>query len=136
MTLYELTGKESGIIVYENNSVAAVNWLDMGDNQFPMLSPFGCDMIGWPEDSDVFANVKKEHVDDFRVLIPGSIWLTGEVSEDGTQIADTNLDIVYDPHNDFLVLFVGDPDYYAGFYGASVYRLTDDKLIICPDLWD
>lgn len=133
MNLEQLTGHESGIIIYGDVSVAAVNWLNMGDDMVPMLSPFGGEMIGWPEERP-FDNAKHKRAHDWRELLPGSVWLTNETDEDGNRIADTDLDIVYDRHQDIVRSYL-DPDYCSGDFEANVYTLDDGRIIIAPDMW-
>ena len=134
MNLEKLTGNESGIILYGDKTVAAVNWCNMGDDMFPMLSPFGGEMIGWPEERP-FDNVKHKRVHDWRELLPGSVWLTEETDEDGNRIADTDLDIVYDKYQDIARACL-DPDYCGGDFEANVYTLADGRIIIAPDMWN
>lgn len=131
MTLMDLTGQESGIIVYEGNAVAVVNWQSMGENQFPMFGPLAGMMLGWPESEDVFDGVETEHVQDIRDVIPGKVWLTGETDGDGNRVADTDLDIVHDANADLARLFLVDTEPTAG----TVYTLADGRCVIAPDGW-
>lgn len=137
MTLYELTGNESGIIVYdeEKKSVAAVNWLTAEEDTLPMLSPFGYDMIDFPQDEGWADILSEERVDDFRSVLPGSIWITEEKDEAGNPVADTDLDIVYDPHNDFANAFLAPEETYGKYLGATVYKLACGVTIIVPEMW-
>ena len=126
MTLMELTGHESGIIVYGDHTVGVFNWGTYDDNQLPVLSPIGTPMA-WPEGDDVFVGVTESHLDDFRSEIPGSIWKEDE-------LVDTDLDIVYDENNDLVRLFFENLDPME--YNGTVYTLHDGRKIIAPDMWN
>lgn len=69
-----------------------------------------------------------------RAALPGSIWLTDEVDDDGTPIADCDMDIVSDENNDLPRLFLAadlDPDELV----AHVYTLDDGTKVIAPAMW-
>ena len=133
MTLLDLTNHEAGIIIYENrHSVAAVNWGTIGDDLYPILSPIGS-MMSWPMEDGWKSRVQRSHVDDFRTILPGSVWSTGKKDSEGNPIADTDLDIVYDPFGDFVRAFL-DPDYIDGDFSASVYSF-DGITVIAPFMW-
>lgn len=136
MTLIELTGHASGIILYGGSTVAAVFWGDCDDDQIPILSPLGR-MMPWNEAPGVFDDTTWERVEDWREVLPGSVWLTDEVDKDGVRIADTDLDIVYDDFNDILAAFMGvTPDGQPqDDFEAIVYTLKDGRKIIAPDMW-
>lgn len=134
MTIYELTNHESGVIIYGGNAVAAVNWSSFGDDQIPMLSPLGGQMIGWTEDG-IFDDVQCRRVSDWRKLLPGSVWLAEETDNDGARIADTDMDIVFDQFSDFVRAFLDD-DYCDGDFEATIYDISDGRSIIVPDIWN
>lgn len=116
--------------------MAAVFWGACDDNQIPILSPFG-EMMPWNEAPGVFDDTTWERVEDWREVLPGSVWLTDEVDKDGVRIADTDLDIVYDDFNDILAAFMGvTPDGQPqDDFEAIVYTLKDGRKIIAPDMW-
>lgn len=137
MTLMELTHHEAGIILYGEKTVAAVNWMSCDDDQIPVLSPFGT-MMPWNEAAGVFDDATFERVKDWRKVLPGSVWLTDEVDEDGLDIAHTDLDIVHDKFGDILAAFTGrQPDGQTQVdFEAVVYTLKDGRKIITPDTWN
>lgn len=134
MTIYELTNHESGVILYGGNTVAAVNWSNLDDDQIPMLSPFGGQMIGWTEEG-IYDDVSYRRVSDWRKLLPGSVWLTEETDNDGSRIADTDMDIVFDLFSDFVRAFLDDT-YCDGDFEATVYDISEGRSIIVPDMWN
>ena len=129
MTLAELTGHESGIICYGEDTVAVFNWSSCGEDQFPALDPFGFGAFPWDEEEGWADGVTKERTNDFRDILPGSIWLTEATDETGTKIADTDLNILYDQNSDLLQAFLAPKISLA----ADVFRLSDGRLIITPD---
>ena len=134
MTLCDLTRHESGIVVYGGNTVAVYNWSRCDDDQMPVLYPPDL-ALSQPVTPLAFETATVEHIDDIRTLIPGTVWMTDEVDEDGNEIADTDLDIVYDLNYDLLRLFCDTsltPEDYAG----SAYTLPDGCRIIAPDNWN
>lgn len=130
MTLQELTGHESGIVIYEDGSVAVYNWISCSENELPIVFPIPMP-INWPEAEDVFDDVTAKHVDDIRDEIPGTIWIEEDV---GDEDLVTDLDIVYDENNDLVRLFLEqlEPCDYMG----TVYTLKDGRKIIAPDEWN
>ena len=133
MTLMELTEQESGIVVYDwtDKSVAVMNWCNAGDDMIPLLSPLGDQLIAWPQGDGVFDGATERWTDDVRKELPGSIWLTGKQKKDGSMVADTDMDVVYDELGDLLELFLGSNAPTAG----TVYTLKDGRRIIAPDGW-
>ena len=132
MTLYELTGQESGIIIYGGNSVAVDNWASLNDNCMPFQ--FAGGMIGMPQEEGYFDDAKVSVVEDWRNTLPGSVWLTGETDEEGKRLVDTDLDIVADPNGDIPSAFL--PENTDGDYSAKVYCLTSGITIIAPIGWN
>ena len=138
MTLNELTGHEAGIILYGGNAVAVCNWGSCDDDQIPyFLAPIG--MIPFPgseKEGYLTEGVTSEHVEDVRTLLPGSVWLEDDSdSEEGSKVADTDLDIVFDGNGDLIRLFC-DETLEACDYEGTIYRLRDGKAIIAPDMWN
>ena len=97
----------------------------------PLLSPLGDQLIAWPQGDGVFDGATERWTDDVRKELPGSIWLTGKQKKDGSMVADTDMDIVYDELGDLLELFLGSNAPTAG----TVYTLKDGRRIIAPDGW-
>ena len=114
MTLMELSKKESGIIVFENGDIIVANWMSAGDDQLPLLSPFGNDLINFPfADGTIEAAAgTAREVDDIRDELP-----------DGGVV-------VYDYNNDIPALLKS-----AEPTGGTVYTLEDGKKIIAPYDW-
>lgn len=134
MTPMELTGHESGIICYGENKVAVVNWSSCGETQIPLLDPFGLGMINFPEGENIYDGAEARRVDDVRAELPGTVWLTGDTAEDGTRIADTDMDIVWDASGDILTLLLDDT-LTADDLRGTVYALKDGRKLIVPCNW-
>lgn len=132
-TLMDLTGQESGILIYGENGVIVTNWCNYDKNRMPLLSPFGV-LMPWPEEEGVFHGAQRRFAQDIRTEIPGSVWLTDETKDDGTRIADTDLDIVSDENNDIIRLFLDDLT--ADDYEGYIYTLRDGRKIIAPSTWN
>lgn len=125
MTVYELTGQESGIVVYDSGETLVVNWSQYDDNRLPKV--FGAlGAFGWPEDEDIFAGCEKRHVIDIRDEIPGTM----TIDEDGN--VDCDIDIVIDENHDLVEIFLAADEPTAG----EVYTLTDGTKIIAPSDWN
>lgn len=131
------TRHESGIILYGGNTVGVCNWMSCGENEIPMLSPFG-DLLNVPlnveqgdQDQDL---VHIERTDDIRHYIPGSVWLEDdEIS--------TDMDVVYDYNLDLAALFGFGPSApnYEGIenpYSGDIWGLPDGKRVITIDFWN
>ena len=144
MTLEELTGQESSIIVFPpcNNdyrnkrSVGVYNWSSCGDEMLPIM---GLDQsVGLPWKSDMRfleqAEGKGISVDDIRSVLPGTVWVS---AREGEQIrCETDMDIIIDENNALPLLFVGEDgngpkEATPGF----VYTLQDGTKIIAPYRW-
>lgn len=136
MTLRDLTGQESGIIVYAGGEVAVLNWGDIGDNCLPALGPFGT-MLSWPEDGDdmgdVFDGADMRHVDDITGEIDGSIWIDDDEEDDadGNIILGTDLDIICDDNDDLPQVFLAENP-----VSGNVYTLRNGTKVIAPDDWN
>ena len=129
MTLTKLTGQEAGIICYGGKSIAVVNWGSCGDDQLPMLSPFGGEMIPWTEQG-LLDGAKRRVVDDVRDELPGTVWMT-----DGTRTADSDMDIVYDRNCDLIRLFL-DAELTDDDRAGIVYDLQSGRKVIVIPAWD
>lgn len=134
MTLTKLTGQEAGIICYGGKSVAVVNWSSCGDDQIPMLSPFGGEMLPWTEQG-LLAGAKRRVVDDVRDELPGTVWMTDDVAPDGTRTADSDMDIVYDRNCDLIRLFL-DISLTDDDRAGIVYDLRSGRKVIVIPAWD
>lgn len=130
MTLMDLTGHEAGIVIYEDNCVGVCNWGRYDEDRFPVLSPLGLPMP-WPEENCVFDGAKEEFCKDIRAELPGSIWI--EHGEDG-DVANTDLDIVFDEFGDLARLFLDKLDDVE--YEGYVYTLRDGRKVIAPVMWN
>lgn len=133
MTLMELTGKESGIVVYGDLSVGVFNWGRLEDDCLPVVLPMLNMPFGFPNGPGIFADAKTHRFDDVRAELPGTIYLTGEIADDGKEIADTDMDIVCDQEGDLLRLFLEELD--ACEYEGSAYTLQDGTKILTLDMW-
>ena len=147
MTLQELTGQESGIIVfppYNNDyrnrpSVGVYNWSCCGceDEMLPILFLDRYVGIPWKSDMRLLEQAEGEgvSVDDIRSELPGTIWVS---KREGEQIwCETDMDIVIDENNELPLLFVGEDgngpkEVTPGF----VYTLRDGTKIIAPCDWN
>ena len=114
MTLYELTNQESGIIISTTGDVYVANWMSANDDYFPMLSPFGNDLIDFPiaKGSIEAAEKTERYVIDIREELPYR----------GT--------VVYDYNSDIPALIESEEP-----TGGTVYTLENGTKIIAPDGW-
>lgn len=131
MTLRDLTGQESGIIIYESGAVFVVNWMDYGDDMFPVIGFFGR-MMAMPGSAIEPDRIVVETVEDIRAALPGTVWL----DEDGE--LDTDMDVEYDDNGDLPMLWgytedgAQEPTTCAG----TVYRFYDGRVVIAPRSWN
>jgi hypothetical protein len=104
-TLQELTGQESGIVIYHGNGgqpeAVVCNW--SGVNGFPRVDPLGLTVLGLGEDIPA---TDGEPCDDLPALI-------------------ADAEIVFDPNDDI-------PDMIP--LTGTAYRL-DNVLVIAPEGW-
>ena len=121
-TLNELTGQESGIVVYGNKNVLCCNWRGMDNYELPVLSPIG-GLMGWRYDRSLFDGVESRRVDDIRTELPGTVWC-----EDG--VAETDMDILWDYFYEISKLFIDDLK-----VSGTVYEIGDICTVIAPDEW-
>lgn len=129
MTLRELTGKNSGLVLYDRKTVGVYNWENMGENTIPALSPVGLP-INVCQDEDIFVGVREEHVADVRKLFDGIVWYDTIYKDIATDI-----DIVYDANNDITRLFL-DNRLTADDYEGTAYHLANGMIIVAMDAWD
>lgn len=112
MTLYELTARESGIVI-AGNTVIVANWATYDDDRMPMIAPGGFALIQWPEKEGIFDGLETHYTENCRELFP----------EDFE---------AYDRNCDLVELFddteVCDPC-------AHYWTLPDGRIIIAPVDW-
>lgn len=112
MTLFELTGQESGIVIYTNGDTIVCNWsLDCPqENDLPKL--FFGGVVGWDAQEIVLEQTYKvkDWMDEFRKLDK-----------------ERGITVLYDANGD-LICPESDP--------AHIYRLDDGTIIIAPDYWN
>jgi hypothetical protein len=142
MTLLDLTGQESGIVVYEDKAVIVCNWASSCPNGgLPRLAPWGKDLIAWPTE----INVNREyHVADIREALPGTIVEAGK-EEGQTLIEAQGMDLVADYYGDIPALWGWDLGGGVSINRAedgtllptpgNVYKLDDDVIVIAPEGW-
>lgn len=129
MTLQELTGKNSGLVLYDRKTVGVYNWESMGGNTIPALSPVGLP-INTCHSEDVFSGVREEHIDDVRELFDGTVWYDAFYED-----VATDIDVVYDVNNDIARLFL-DNRLTADDYKGTAYYLTNGMIVVAMDAWD
>ena len=143
MTLEELTGQESGIIVFPHEigsqirpSVGVYNWTRCGNEELPIM--FGNDYIGLPYMAEERllerASGSGQPVDDVRDMLPGSVWLSEY--DEGQLVIDSDMNILVDFNNDLPRLFLGADGMGSKEVTAGiVYTLEDGTTIIAPREW-
>jgi hypothetical protein len=119
--LMEITGQESGIVVY-GDSVIVANWASY-ESGLPMMSPFNS-VMEWPaEELEV---TEEYHVDDIREALPGKIVVVG--MEDGKKMVEVeDMEILADQFGDICALWGHD---IGG--GATINTDDDGNLIPTP----
>lgn len=135
-TLYDLTGQEAGIVVYDWDSVGVFNWAECGYGEVPTVLSGLWSPVPYPFFDHGFSVKKKKHLDDIRDAIPGMVWT--EKDESGQIQWETNLDIVYDENSDIKNLFCnnGTGDTQTGAVSGDAFYLDNGFVIIAPDNWD
>lgn len=139
--LQELTGQESGIVIYGDEVIVA-NWSSI--TGLPRMAPGNMGIIGWPDEITV---VKKYDVADIRDILPGTIVEVEDDDEDGIVIEAEDMDIVEDYNGDIPALW----GYDLGLPGntlvkrdengnlaptsGTAYVLEEGVIVIAPDGW-
>lgn len=132
--LFVDTNHEAGIILYGDGTVGVFNWGQFDDGFIPMVGLVGL-VVPWPfaagEDVDL---VHVAHVDDVREYLPGAVWM----GEDGLE---TDLDIVYDEHDDIPALWGFGPiaDNYSNMdrpYSGDIWDMPGGQRVITIDFWN
>ena len=130
-TLLELTNQESGIIIYDGESVGVFNWSSLEDAQMPCVLG-GMFVMGWycaeleGEAEELQEQLEHTYVADIRCVLPGECWY-----DDDEEALDTDMDIVSDDYGDVAALW----GYDTG-NGAAVSRDDDGRLEPTPgEVW-
>ncbi len=145
-TLQELTSQESGIIIFEDNSVIVCNWSSFGDGQRPIFFVGG--LVSWdcPEllgkADELLQSIPHERVSDIRDVLPGTYY-----DDDETEKLLTDMEVVFDQNYDLPALF----GFQAAGDGCAEVKLDDqgniiptsgtvytvgDLRVIAPDGWN
>lgn len=136
LSLMDITGQESGIVVYDDE-VIVTNWSQYDPDRLPVLSPIGT-VMAWPQDEPLKV-IEEYHVDDVRDALPGKIVRVAE-----NEIATEGMEIVSDENGDIPALWGFDIG--AGAYidrdtagnliptSGTVYCL-ENAIVIAPDGW-
>jgi hypothetical protein len=72
MTLYDITDKESGIVVYENDCAIMCNWANI--EGLPQILPGGLGLIGFRENLPDKDNVEWKYGPYFHILEDKSLF--------------------------------------------------------------
>ena len=81
MTLRELTGREAGIIVYENDDVIVADWNQCDDDCIPSLAPMGDMVISFPREEGYIERGKESNFEDIRPILKGKNVLIDEFGD-------------------------------------------------------
>lgn len=115
MTLQELTGQESGIVIYKNGDTIVCNWSFFNANEMPK-TVFGFAVTGWTAEENIFEKAESQKTDDFRDLLVGTC-------------------VIWDGNGDLESIANG-TYYWGDDFRATVWTLRDGTTIICPSLWN
>ncbi|MBO4697071.1 MAG: hypothetical protein J5643_07335 [Lachnospiraceae bacterium] len=112
MTLHDLTGQESGIVIYSNGDTIVCNWSNVcpDENELPKL--FYGEPIGW--DAGAIIPIEDYRVDDW-------------VGEARRFKILRGITVLYDANGDLICPDEG---------SAHIYRLDDETIIIAPEDWN
>lgn len=138
--LYDLTGQESGIVVYQGEAVIVCNWANVCPNGgLPAGGPINGMLICWPGEIKV---LDSHSVDDIRDELPGTIEL---VEGEEKVVEAVGMDIVSDENGDICALWGYNlcdmSEIYRNDDGSirptpgRVYELENDVKIIVPEGW-
>lgn len=114
-TLQELTGQESGIVIYGNGEIIVCNWSSFGENELPKIFAGIC-VNGWPDEDEIFDNAESNETDDFRPILTGK-------------------EVIWDENGDLASIANG-TYYWKDDFRATIWTLTDGTVIVCPPLWN
>ncbi len=116
MTLQELTGQESGIVIYPNRETIVCNWSSLEENELPRVLN-GLAVIGYPEEDEVFEGAESADTEDFRTSFPDEMNVIWDENGDLKSIADGTY-------------------YWKDDFRATIYTLRNGTVIIAPPLWN
>ncbi len=126
MTLYEMTGHESGIIVFPGDEVMVVNWMNCEDGCLPVLDPMGITTFDMFEyDASLEEDVTEEAFDNALELLPYEL-----DKEEG----EIHIDLMLDQNGDISRLF--EMDAKGEKSSGTVYTLSDGTKILAIDDWN
>lgn len=114
-TLQELTGQESGIVIYDSGETIVCNWSSLGENELPKVFS-GQFVTGWDSEENIFEDAESSETEDFRPLLDGK-------------------EIIWDENGDLESIANG-TYCWGDDFRATVWTLTDGTVIICPPLWN
>lgn len=150
LTLSDITGQESGIVVYPDtggDKIIVCNWSSVcPDGGMPVLSPFGV-LMCWPID-EIIEVVNNEHIDDIRTALSGEVKSYGKDDENREEIGIEGMGVVSDQHFDIPALWgydCGDAIVERDDAGnlvataGKIYKIktasSDNAIVIAPDGW-
>lgn len=108
MTLKDLTGQSSGIVLYRDNTYMAISWDNYGTDALPAI--FCGTIIALPRADGIFDGAERHIVNDYHDEID-------------------NAECVYALRDALEDIESGQP------MQAAVYPLTDGTRVIAPILW-
>ena len=140
MNLMEITGQESGIVVYDDKVIVA-NWSSYHSG-LPIMSPWNT-VMEWPTEG--LEVTEEYYTEDIREILPGKIVIVGE--EDGKPLIEVeDMEVLADEHGDICALWGYDIGIGVGAVintddagnlaptPGTVYHI-DDAIVIAPEGW-
>lgn len=140
MNLMEITGQESGIVIYDDKVIVA-NWSSYHTG-LPVMSPWNM-VMEWPVEG--LEVTEEYYVNDIREALPGKIAAVG--MEDGKRLIEVeDMEILADDHGDICALWGHDIGAGAGAVintdsagnlvptPGTVYHIND-AIVIAPEGW-
>jgi hypothetical protein len=104
--LLEITGQESGLVLYEGGELMICNWQSI--NGLPRVDPMGFGLLGLGE--ELYTDEEPAQIEDI-----------------GAWLNDVDYDLIYDRNNELSTL-----DGQSG----RLFCLNDDVCVIAPDDWN
>ena len=111
LTLQDLTGQESGIVIYDSGETIVCNWSSFDSYELPKLVA-GLFVTGWEAGDDIFDEATVRFVDDFAEALAER----------------DDLELLYDAN--------GDMANEESRCAAAVYTLKDGTTVIAPEQWN
>ena len=111
-SLRNLTGQESGIVVYPGGNIIVCNWSGLEDNEIPSVF-CGLFLTGTPVDHRYFTNYDQWIVDDLY-----------------SELCDIGDKIIWDLNGDMLDIANNDKP-----VKATVYKFNDNVYVFAPHGW-